>query len=454
MKYFRISCSLCLLIGIVIFLYLVVCERSSKINENQLSALPAVKTIKITPAEMSLATGQGLQLSVKLTDAAGNTLNVNNKSRPTIADTKGRGGRIVEWSSSRPSIVKVDNNGSVTALREGVAKITASSEKAHESIKISVYEPPAFNTSISPISATLSIGESLQLTITPHNAGKISEPIMWSSDQPTRAQVDQNGLVTALSAGKVKITAKSKQLSGQASLNITPLKTITGIDFPGSAGVKKTMRIEFSDPLPAYPATYIWRAYPRQQLSYYTAFFWGNNGSFYSKNTYYGFHPYPDWNTESQHFWEIAAPPGGDFVSQRHVDYDRWYIQVAVCKQEGNRTIEEFYWDWPDTSKVIRHNEERYADPPEPALIVGDAPWNQGNEVWDGVLRGFQFYDAALTLEEIKKEIASPGDIRLPWYLNLDPAPSDVSDKSGNNHHPSWVGTERPKLWRGTSDAR
>jgi hypothetical protein len=210
------------------------------------------------------------------------------------------------------------------------------------------------------------------------------------------------------------------------------------------------MRFEFTAPLAAYPATYIWRAYPRQQLSYYTAFFWGNNGPFYEENTYYGFHPYPDWDTASQHFWEIAAPPGGDFLNQSYVVYDRWYLQVAVCKQEGNKTVEEFYWDWPDNTKVIRHIGEKYADSPLPALIVGDAPWNQGNEVWDGVLRGFQFYNVAMRPDDIAKEIASPGSVHPPWYLNLDPTPDDISDKSGNVHHPSWVGTERPALWRGT----
>jgi len=81
--------------------------------------------------------------------------------------------------------------------------------------------------------------------------------------------------------------------------------------------------------------------------------------------------------------------------------------------------------------------------------MVGDNPWNPGAEVWSGVLRGFQFYDAQLTPSQIAQEIAAPGSARQPWYLNLNPTPTDISDKSGNGHHPSWVGNLLPTLWTG-----
>jgi hypothetical protein len=255
--------------------------------------------------------------------------------------------------------------------------------------------------------------------------------------------------VTALDAGATTITATAGGRRVTVALTIGPVTTLHGLDFPGSRDVNETTRFQFAPPLAAYPATYVWRAYPRQQPSYYTAFFWGNNGAFFSENTYYGFHPYPDWKSGSRHYWEIAVPPGGDVVSSTHVVYDRWYVQVATCRLSGNQTIHEFFWDWPDRTRVVRYTGERLGDPPSPALIVGDAPWNPGREVWDGVLRGFQFYDAAMSERDIAREIASPGSVRRPWYLNLNPKPGDILDKSGHGHHPAWVGPERPALWTG-----
>jgi len=451
----------CYLIGIGLILALCACDRPAPNNGKQAVTPVALKTVRITPAKVNMAVGQTLQLSAMLGDAAGNMLpkgmatpglkTGSQKQSQTIGDRLGRTGRMVTWTSSQPSRVEVDAGGLVTALAVGNATITAASEGRSASTDVIVSGAPVSPVSVVPASASLSVGESLQLAVTSRDAGEkvATRPITWSVDQPSRVTVSESGLVTAVVPGTVMITAQREGHSGQSTLTIAPAKAIFGLDFPGNAGVNKTMRFEFTAPPHAFPATYIWRVYPRQQQSYYTAFFWGNNGSFYGSNTYYGFHPYPDWNTSRQHFWEIAAPPGGDFVNDTHVAYDRWYIQVAVCKRSGNKNVVEFYWDWPDATKVVRHTGEQYGDPPVPGLVVGDAPWNPGHEVWDGILRGFQFYDAAMSADEIAKEVASPGAVRNPWYLNLDPTPEDISDKSGNGHHPAWVGIERPALWSG-----
>jgi hypothetical protein len=450
-----------LLIGTGLILSIWACDQQT-IEHPRRELAAAVASIRVTPANVSLTVGQTLQLSAILGDLAGNMLPIympalnvakTSDTRPAtvIGDSMGRTGRLVTWRSNQPSLVSVDAKGLVTALAEGIATITAASEGRSETVKITITSRNAPLT-VMPAVASLSVGDKLQLkAILPDGNGKVvTQPIWWHSDKPAQATVSQSGVVDAIKAGSVTITAGSYGQTGAAIVNIAPTTTINGLDFPGTAGVHTTMRFEFATPLAAYPATYIWRVYPRQQQSYYTAFFWGNKGAFYPSNTYYGFHPYPDWKTAFQHFWEIAAPPGRDFVSQTHVVYDRWYIQVAVCRKSGDSTVNEFYWDWPDTTKVVRHTGKQYDDPPAPALVVGDAPWNPGNEVWDGVLRGFQFYDADLTQEEIEQEIASPGSVRTPWYLNLNPTPMDISDHSGSGHHPEWVGIARPSQWTGT----
>jgi hypothetical protein len=244
--------------------------------------------------------------------------------------------------------------------------------------------------------------------------------------------------------------------------------TRSGLDFPGSAAVLKTMRYRFLNPLALYPATYIWRAYPRRQAGYYTAFFWGNDDGRGTLDTflwtptkdadsYYGAHPYPNPRPSgTRHLWEISVDRE-DMVG-RDVVYDRWYTQALRVWSDRRGKHHQFFWDLPRTD--ANHRVEYIAcptwgnaPPPVPALTWGDAPWAPGKEVWNGVLRGTQIYSTRLELAEILGEAGAPqstaAGAQSLWYLNLDPKPDDISDKSGRGHHPEWVGDERPSLWVG-----
>jgi hypothetical protein len=232
----------------------------------------------------------------------------------------------------------------------------------------------------------------------------------------------------------------------------------SGLDFQGSAATAGTVRFRFTNPLPIYPATYIWRVRPRQQNGYYTAFFWGNDGAFLwgptAPDSYYGAHPYPNPAPDgAAHNWEIAVG-GGDYLSPEPVVYDVWYTQALRVWSDGTGKHHEFYWDLPDTSRVVSRDEPAtYGEipPPNPALTFGDAPWNESDEIMNGVLRGIQIYSALLSVADIQAEVAAPrstptGNANI-WYLNLDPTPADISDKSGLDHHPQWVGAGRPLLY-------
>lgn len=258
--------------------------------------------------------------------------------------------------------------------------------------------------------------------------------------------------------------------------------TIYGLDFPGSSPVATTIRFKFTNPqnngLPIYGpygngVTYIWKAYPRAQKSpamggYYTTFFWGNDDgagtlkTFLWKNrnsvadTFYGVHPYPRHRYTSSTLtdWEIAVEQQ-DFINGRVV-YGQWYKQALVVWSDATGKHHEFYWDLPRTDAgymVSRISPPTYGniDPPSPTLTWGDAPWNPGKEVYSGILRGIQIYAAKLTIKDIISESVKPlstfTGVKSIWYLNSDPTPTDISDKSGRGHNPVWVGSERPSLF-------
>lgn len=236
----------------------------------------------------------------------------------------------------------------------------------------------------------------------------------------------------------------------------TPPTVITGLDFQGNVSYPYpspstlfvfNQAISGTTPMAPYPATYIWRAYPRNNLNYWSGLFHANytTGEFDASLTYYGMHPYPHFAEADQPpHWEISMG-GSDVESDNPIVVNQWYTQV-VTTTDGY--LQTFYWNWPNmTTDVLTAQDGRKPLAPNPAIIIGDAPWNAGYENYSGVIRGLQFYDVVLTPDEIQREIDNPGSVRKPWYLNLNPTPADISDQSGNGHHPAWVGTNRPALW-------
>ena len=79
--------------------------------------------------------------------------------------------------------------------------------------------------------------------------------------------------------------------------------------------------------------------------------------------------------------------------------------------------------------------------PTNAALTFGDAPWAPSTEIMNGVMRGIQVYSTLLSVADVGAEINNPKSTAAGtsniWYLNLNPTPTDISDKSGagNNLH-------------------
>ena len=83
---------------------------------------------------------------------------------------------------------------------------------------------------------------------------------------------------------------------------------------------------------------------------------------------------------------------------------------VSGLARVASITHHEFYWDLPDTSKVIRHTviDPAWAtrNPPTPAIVMGQAPnlngasWGgyPGWEEFNGIIRGIQIYSGLLSV--------------------------------------------------------
>ncbi|MFN8359143.1 MAG: Ig-like domain-containing protein [Candidatus Kapaibacterium sp.] len=140
------------------------------------------------------------------------TMNVGD-SLPLVATVAPQNAtnKSLQWNTSQPSIASVSNAGVVKALSAGTAEITVTTVDGNFKAKcfVLVTNPIVAVQSITLTTNTASMrtGDSLQLTATilPQNASNKS--VTWSSATTTIATVSSNGMVKALSAGKVDIAA-------------------------------------------------------------------------------------------------------------------------------------------------------------------------------------------------------------------------------------------------------
>ena len=158
-----------------------------------------VSSVTLDKSEITLAEGETLTLTatVKPDDAADKT---------------------VTWATSNKGVATVDASGKVTALRAGKATIRAKSGKKSAYCKLSV---TASATGISMNRTTLELteGETETLTVRLEPANT-TDPVTWSSSDPSVATVDAGGKITAVKAGSAAITAQAGDMSATCTVTV------------------------------------------------------------------------------------------------------------------------------------------------------------------------------------------------------------------------------------------
>ncbi len=142
----------------------------------------------------------------------------------------------VVWTSSDPTIVTVDTDGTITGISEGTATITATTVDGNfsDETTVTVTEPIISVTGITlgTQSEDIVIGEILDLTetISPSNAS--NQSVVWTSSDPTIVTVDTDGTITGISEGTATITATTVDgnFSDETTVTVTePIISVTGI---------------------------------------------------------------------------------------------------------------------------------------------------------------------------------------------------------------------------------
>ena len=176
--------------------YFYIMLEGEKPNDGNIISI-SVTGVSLDKNEISLVEGESTQLICTITPS-----NATNKD--------------VLWYSSNISVARVDEGGKVTAVKNGNARITATSKDGGktafcditvtsngEDIKVQYIE-------LDESSLSLYEGDEYKLSviITPSNA--TNKEVSWSSSNISVATVDSEGNVVAVKNGNARITATSK----------------------------------------------------------------------------------------------------------------------------------------------------------------------------------------------------------------------------------------------------
>lgn len=128
----------------------------------------------------------------------------------------------VTWTSNKEDVAKVDNNGKVTALKEGEATITAKVGTHETSVKVNVKEIHIDSVVINELDDEFTRGDEFKFsaTYTPENTTDENKTVEWSSSNTDVGTIDQEGNFVALKEGTTTITAKIGNIKAEREVTV------------------------------------------------------------------------------------------------------------------------------------------------------------------------------------------------------------------------------------------
>jgi uncharacterized protein YjdB len=182
-----------------------------------------------------MSVGQPLQLTAVARSASGQVLSLS--------------GRTVTWSTSTPGITSVSSGGLVTALSPGTGIVVVTVDNRQASATLTVKIVPVATVVVSPATATVVVGNTTTLTATPRDID--GQPlylrtVAWTSSNSARATVNSAGVVTAVSAGTVTITATIEGKSGASTITVAPVPIASVVVTPATPNVNVGQTVQLT----------------------------------------------------------------------------------------------------------------------------------------------------------------------------------------------------------------
>jgi hypothetical protein len=166
-----------------------------------------VATVVLTPQLAEVEAGSTYHFEAATLDSAGAVLT----DRP------------IAWSSSDPAVATIDSTGLATTHEPGTASISATSEGISDTASIAVVAVPVASVVVEPSDTLVEVGAAVQLSAQVRDAAGqplAGRTIVWSSSDPPRAAVSDDGRVEALDIGTVSIEAEVEGLTGVSVVTV------------------------------------------------------------------------------------------------------------------------------------------------------------------------------------------------------------------------------------------
>lgn len=185
-------------------------------------------SISISPADTTVALGQGAPLRALGLYSDGNTGDVTS---------------IARWVAAPAGIIDIDANGLATSLREGTASVTASVGSVQSgAARFAVGPALLLSLTIAPADTAVALGFDVQYhahgTYTDGTIRDVSAVAAWSTVPPGVAAVDAAGLAQTVGTGTTAVSAVLNSTSSPAaSLTVGPAVVVSLDGAPNAATV-------------------------------------------------------------------------------------------------------------------------------------------------------------------------------------------------------------------------
>ncbi len=155
-------------------------------------------------------------------------------------DTQGAPFADVQWTASPSSVVTVSATGMVTAVSQGTGTITASAGDRTAAATVSVLRSAVTQVTIAGLASSVGAGTSVSLNAVAKDARGATltgRATAWTSSEPTVAEVDQAGILRAITPGSATVTVNVEGTTATVQVVVVPGAASSLALSPGQASI-------------------------------------------------------------------------------------------------------------------------------------------------------------------------------------------------------------------------